>query len=65
MGLEEITVPVYLIKKMARKALVRKKNGEKKQLNRRKAGACSAFALTWFQLIRLLYTMNITSTLYL
>lgn len=40
-------------------------NQEKRQLKRRKAKTCSAFALTWFQLIRLLYTMNITSTLYL
>lgn len=38
---------------------------EERQLKRRKAKTCSAFALTWFQLIRLLYTMNVTSTLYL
>lgn len=42
-----------------------KKKIKKRQLKRRKAKTCSAFALTWFQLIRLLYTMNITSTLYL
>lgn len=65
-GLMEITIPVYLMqkKKKDRKAKLRKHWGEM-QLNRRKAKACSAFALTWFQLIRLLYTTNITSTLYL
>lgn len=71
MGLKEITVPVDIIRKeKIEKAIAKEKGGrkkyeEKRQLNRRKATACSAFALTWFQLIRLLYTMNITSTLYL
>lgn len=71
MGLKEITVPVDIIRKeKLEKAIAKEKGGkkiyeEKRQLNRREATACSAFALTWFQLIRLLYTMNITSTLYL